>query len=315
MRECLLGRRGGVLAIDPADKGPLLASLEALARGAVPSWVLVSAETARFLEPRFDLAPIETGEEAGAPTAYRLLGRGRGAGGRHEGHPLVGRDRELAVLDDLLVQAEQSRRQAVGLSGEPGTGKSRLLREFCQGLESGRVTYVEGRCVSYGQPIPYLPILDFVRQDFAIEEGDAPDVVAGKVEQSLQTLGLDWIDHASEEVLNALVDSAAGCRMLLLGTYRPGYRPPWLARSYATQLVLGRLSDRDSVAIVREAAGGRAMPGDLTGRIVACADGNPFFLEELARACDRGDAADEMPAAARDARPCQALRAGLGSPP
>ena len=44
--------------------------------------------------------------------------------------PFVGRERELAVLDEWLVQAMHGRGQVVGLVGEPGVGKSRLVAEF-----------------------------------------------------------------------------------------------------------------------------------------------------------------------------------------
>ena len=49
---------------------------------------------------------------------------------------------------------------------------------------------------------------------------------------------LHWIDPTSEEWLTALVERLAGAAILVLVTYRPGYRPAWLAQSYATQLAL-----------------------------------------------------------------------------
>ena len=62
---------------------------------------------------------------------------------------LVGRQRELAVLDDLLHRAEQGNGQAVGIQGEPGIGKSRLTAELNR-RAAGRCTWLEGHCVSYG---------------------------------------------------------------------------------------------------------------------------------------------------------------------
>jgi len=51
----------------------------------------------------------------------------------------------------------------VSIVGEPGMGKSRLLYEFCRSLRGRQVTYLAGRCVSYGSTTPYLPILDLLR--------------------------------------------------------------------------------------------------------------------------------------------------------
>src|SRR5262249_25233229 len=49
---------------------------------------------------------------------------------------------------------------------------------------------------------------------------------------------LHWIDNTSQEYLASLVESLPGASILLLTSYRPGYRPPWLEKSYATQVSL-----------------------------------------------------------------------------
>src|SRR5262249_16908974 len=41
-----------------------------------------------------------------------------------------------------------------------------------------------------------------------------------------------WIDPTAEEYLARLADSLAGAKLLLVTTYRPGYRPPWIDKSY-----------------------------------------------------------------------------------
>ena len=71
----------------------------------------------------------------------------------------VGRERHLAALRDLFEEARAGRGQAVGVMGEPGIGKTRLLWEFRRSLGGARVTVLEGRCLSYGAGIPYLPLL------------------------------------------------------------------------------------------------------------------------------------------------------------
>jgi tetratricopeptide (TPR) repeat protein len=70
--------------------------------------------------------------------------------------------------------------------------------------------------------------------------------------------------------------------MLLLATYRHGYRPPWLDKSYATQLTVQPLTPRDSRHLVQEVFSSVEVPDPLVQRLLEQAEGNPFFLEELA---------------------------------
>ena len=55
---------------------------------------------------------------------------------------------------------------------------------------------------------------------------------------------------AQVEAGQGQVVGLAGAPLLLLCTYRPGYRPPWLEKSYATQIALRRLTSLDSLAVV-----------------------------------------------------------------
>ena len=94
---------------------------------------------------------------------------------------------------------------------------------------------------------------------------------------------LHWIDKTSEDFLAFLVEGLVASRMLLLVTYRSGYRPPWIEKSYATQVTLSRLTSQESQAVVRSVLR-RAEPAEtLVDAVLSKAEGNPFFLEELAR--------------------------------
>jgi tetratricopeptide (TPR) repeat protein len=105
---------------------------------------------------------------------------------------------------------------------------------------------------------------------------------------------LHWIDRSSEEYLASLAESIAGSPVLLLCTWRPGYRPPWGEHSYATQLALRRLGPGDSLSLVRSVLAADEIPDALARTVLERGDGNPFFLEELARAAlERGDRAAE----------------------
>ena len=89
--------------------------------------------------------------------------------------------------------------------------------------------------------------------------------------------------QASEDYLMSLVESLVGAPILLLGTYRPGYRPPWVEKSYAMQVALRPLGPEDGLVVVRSVAPRERLSDHLTQVILAKAEGNPFFLEELTR--------------------------------
>ena len=99
---------------------------------------------------------------------------------------------------------------------------------------------------------------------------------------------MHWVDRTSEEYLETLVDVVGGARILLVTTHRPGYRPPWMDKSYATQVALQPLSPRESLSLARDVIGPAEVDEPTVEMIVAKADGNPFFMEELARAVAEG---------------------------
>jgi hypothetical protein len=100
---------------------------------------------------------------------------------------------------------------------------------------------------------------------------------------------LQWVDGASALFLEVIADDVAGAPILLLGTYRPGYRPSWLDRSYANQLALAPLGRPDSLAVVRSVPPGLDADAGLAALLVDRAEGNPLFLEELAHAVEGAD--------------------------
>src|SRR5262245_60341627 len=94
---------------------------------------------------------------------------------------------------------------------------------------------------------------------------------------------LHWIDATSEAWLAALAERLAGARILLLVTFRPGYHPPWMGKSYATQVALSRLPPHASARVVHALLPAPQRSPVLLHEIVTKGDGNPFFLEALAR--------------------------------
>jgi hypothetical protein len=75
--------------------------------------------------------------------------------------------------------------------------------EFRQRLADKRVTYLEGRCLSYGNSVPYHPIIDPVRNNCGITETDSPEAMVEKGHFSLQEAGMD-IQEAAPDLLRLL---------------------------------------------------------------------------------------------------------------
>jgi tetratricopeptide (TPR) repeat protein len=103
-----------------------------------------------------------------------------------------------------------------------------------------------------------------------------------------------WMDAATEEWAIRLAESLAAQRVLLIVTYRPGYRPAFGDHTFHTRLALTALSTDDSVRMARELLG--AVPDDLEALVVGKAEGNPFFLEELVRSVGELGAAEPLDA-------------------
>jgi hypothetical protein len=116
--------------------------------------------------------------------------------------PLVGRQRELAVLKDALAAATEGRAQIVGIVGEAGVGKSRLCEEFARFITARGITVRSTTGVSHGREVPLLPILGLLRDYFLITDDDDPDQSREKIARRLFEL-----DPALEETLPLLTTS------------------------------------------------------------------------------------------------------------
>jgi class 3 adenylate cyclase/pimeloyl-ACP methyl ester carboxylesterase len=166
---------------------------------AEPGQILLSEETARAVKPYFHLQPL--GEvmvkgKARPVRAFRVEGA-RGVKSRIEAQveqgltPLVGREREVAILHDRFAEALGGRGQAVFVVGEAGIGKSRLLLEFRRHAVSAGGRWLLGRCVSYGRAISYMPILDLVRDFLELKEGDSVEATLEKIDTGVVRVGAD----------------------------------------------------------------------------------------------------------------------------
>ncbi|MFC1877072.1 AAA family ATPase [Thermodesulfobacteriota bacterium] len=103
----------------------------------------------------------------------------------------VGRNREMELLLDSLGRTKEGAGQAFSIIGEAGIGKSRFLYEFRKAISNEDITFLEGKCLSYGKGTPYHPISDILKGNFEIMEKDTDEDIRIKVRQNLEILNAD----------------------------------------------------------------------------------------------------------------------------
>jgi tetratricopeptide (TPR) repeat protein len=105
--------------------------------------------------------------------------------------PFVGRERELELLLDGFARSKDGRGQAFSIVAEAGVGKSRLLYEFRKAVSNEDVTFQEAKCLSYSRGVAYHPVIDMVKSNFDIKEGDGDYEIREKLKRGLKILGAD----------------------------------------------------------------------------------------------------------------------------
>src|SRR5262245_7278186 len=164
---------------------------------AEPGQIVIAEETHRAVRGYFVTQPLGVQAIKGKAepvNAYEVV-RARGrrtrleVGAERGLTPFVGREPELTLLQERWAEARAGRGQVVCLMGEAGIGKSRLLLEFRRRLADEPVTWLTGRCISYGKEMAYLPIIDLLKHTFQVEEGDDDATISAKIEQGMVALG------------------------------------------------------------------------------------------------------------------------------
>ncbi len=183
------------MVLGERDGDTLKALVAELLESTPPGAVAASAAAASVLERGFSLEPVTAAAASDALDGrlFLILGReatGTGIGGRRLS-PFVGRAREMALLGERLRVSASGRGQVMGIVGEPGVGKSRLLYEFRESLAASGIDYLEARCLSHGGAVPYLPIADVLRREWGIAEDEAPDALAARVRQGVEAAGME----------------------------------------------------------------------------------------------------------------------------
>jgi class 3 adenylate cyclase/tetratricopeptide (TPR) repeat protein len=186
----VVGQIGSDLHMEYLAVGDTVNLAARMQSAAEPDTVLISENTHRLVAKLFefeDRGKISVKGKAEPVQVYRVLGerrdavRARGIEGLYS--PLVGRERELEVLQARVDELGQGRGQIVSVIGEAGLGKSRLVAELRQSRRAGRqslvqqsavsgqpsavsrqrhIAWYEGRCLSYQSATPYALFQDLL---------------------------------------------------------------------------------------------------------------------------------------------------------
>jgi DNA-binding CsgD family transcriptional regulator/tetratricopeptide (TPR) repeat protein len=236
---------------------------------------------------------------------------------------LIGRDSEMATLRRLMTEVAAGQGSSVLVEGEPGIGKSTLVRTALAGAADAGCQVFWGAGDELGQALPLLPLLEglrvrepatnprrttiirLLRGEFA--DGVGTDVSAALAEQLLALIAeqcatvptilviddLQWADQASITVWGRLARSVRQMPLLLIGMMRPvPQRGELLALRRAVgdpaRLQLTGLDEEAVAELVAIHAGGQ--PDDRLLRLAEGAAGNPLYIIELVAALTRSAA-------------------------
>jgi DNA-binding NarL/FixJ family response regulator len=209
---------------------------------------------------------------------------------------LVGRRAELTALIDCESTSDIG---LVLVDGDAGVGKTRLVHAFAQ--ETG-ATVLTGGCLQFEADIPYAPFVEALPHLFTGGSGPAAGDRAAeyrRIADAIRAAGervvlvvedLHWADAATRDLLLFLHRALANAPVLIVVTCRadevPAHHPvaalvAELARSPHTSRIHLPPMDRADVAALAAAILGTPPPAELVDTLVARAEGNPFFTEEL----------------------------------
>jgi DNA-binding NtrC family response regulator/tetratricopeptide (TPR) repeat protein len=225
-----------------------------------------------------------------------------------EGEAGIGKSRLLFEFGQALASTDTTILQADCVSygtGVPYLAVATLIRAACQLGDTEASDAIEAQLrdtvrrldLDPAEVVPWLiAVLDPKRTD--VTGAFSTEVIERRSFEAIRDLllaldrerplvlvieDLHWIDDASEKFLHHLSLVLERSRILVITTRRPQYAPPWPRPQRVTRITLAPLGDTPARALVTSLLGNSVSP-DLLAVVLTKAEGNPFFLEECARA-------------------------------
>jgi len=209
--EARVGVESGEVVVDESDStfatGEAVTLAARLQQAAGAGEVLIGPHAYRLTSDRVqadDVGPLEVkgfGERIWTWRATAVLDGTPSRGGIAA--PLVGRDTELELLQNTYERAVRNRRAHMfTIYGDPGVGKSRLAREFVEGLEGA--TVLVGRSLPYGESVTYWPLAEMVKSAAGITDDDPLEVAVEKLRESCENEAIADLLGLASGVLEAV---------------------------------------------------------------------------------------------------------------
>jgi class 3 adenylate cyclase len=201
------GEVGGDVRRDYTVMGPTVNLAARLLNTATAGQIIVGKATHRYASRDFEYRPtrpLKLKGIEGTTIGYEVLTRearpyrSLSATPSHgSGVKMVGRDKELAAIESLLVALNDGVGSVVSVLAESGLGKSRLLDEARRLPVAERATLLEGRSLSLGHAASFHPFVDLFAQWSAILPGSTPEHAARVLSASVSAA----CDEEAREIL------------------------------------------------------------------------------------------------------------------
>jgi predicted ATPase/class 3 adenylate cyclase len=175
--EARVGIEAGEVVVDQAEStfatGEAVNLAARLQQVAKPGEILLGPTAHRLARGRLlveDAGPLELKGMGAAMRAWRVMGAMDGTRG-HVNAALVGRETELELLENTFARTlRDGRAHVFTIYGEPGVGKSRLVREFVDSVDGASV--LTGRCLPYGEGVTYWPLAEMIKAATGISDDE-----------------------------------------------------------------------------------------------------------------------------------------------